>query len=234
MKKFAILFDLDGTLVDTEILHAEAESKVLGDLGIHISPEEITRTYAGIPTESYIRELGDQKESTEDLMIKKRRILEALVRQVCIRPVPGMPGLISYLKNLEVPMFVVSSSDRTWIRKCLATTFVVDHEEHSYRDYFGENFISGSEVANPKPAPDVFMEAKRLMLGTNESLKSEDVEWIVVGDGLADMVGARSANMKALILGVLQDKPIDDKKTMFFSSSTELMTYIKNMFQATK
>ena len=51
-RKLAIIFDLDGTLVDTEAVHAEAESKLLNDFGIKISSEEITRKYAGIQDNS--------------------------------------------------------------------------------------------------------------------------------------------------------------------------------------
>lgn len=58
IKKLAVIFDLDGTLVDTESVHAEAESVLLRDLGVNMAPGEITRKCAGISTESYIEKLA--------------------------------------------------------------------------------------------------------------------------------------------------------------------------------
>ncbi len=66
-KRLAIIFDLDGTLIDTEIIHAEAETRLLNDLGVKTTPEEISRRYAGIPTEVYIEKIANYSSPSPPL-----------------------------------------------------------------------------------------------------------------------------------------------------------------------
>lgn len=228
-RKLAIIFDLDGTLVDTEAVHAEAESKLLNDFGIKISSEEITRKYAGIPTERYIEKIIKHNGSLDKLVLRKDQIMRDMLRDKGICPVHGMPELVNYLSSLNIPIFVASSSGLEWIQKCLDSSFKLDGKKHSYGYYFKLNFISCSEVKNPKPAPDVFLEVKKRMQKQYSFLNDANVEWIVVGDSLADMEGALNAKMKALIWGKFKDKLIKNENVIIFSTPEKLVAYIKNI-----
>lgn len=228
-KKIAILFDLDGTLVDTEIIHAEAEARLLRALGVRITAEEITHNYAGIPTENYIEKIANYKKPLDELILEKNRIINDVVREKGICPIPGMPKLIRSLSEVGVPIFIVSSSSLEWIKKCLDTSFQIDGKIYSYGDYFKHSFISCSEVHNAKPAPDVFLEAKSRMRKNNDFLSDINVRWIVVGDSLADVEGALNANMEVFIWGKFKDNIIKNSYAMIFPTPEKLANYIMDM-----
>lgn len=94
MKKLAVLFDLDGTLVNTEVVHAQAESKLLQRYGVLITPNEISSRYAGISTENYIGELVDHKASIDELISEKNKLMATIVQREGINPIAGMPELM--------------------------------------------------------------------------------------------------------------------------------------------
>ena len=233
-RRLAIIFDLDGTLVDTETIHAEAESKLLNDFGIKITPKEITRKYAGIPTESYIEKIVNYNGSLDKLISKKNQIMHDIVCEKGIHPIHGMPELVSYLSSLSIPIFVASSSSLEWIQKCLDTSFQINGKNYSYGYYFKLNFISCSEVKNPKPAPDVFLEGKKRMKKQYSFLNDVNVEWIVVGDSLADMEGALNAKMKAFIWGKFESKLIKNDNAKVFSTPEKLAVHIENIVKGVK
>lgn len=232
--RLAFIFDLDGTLVDTETIHAEAESKLLNGFGIKITPEEITRKYAGIPTESYIEKIVNHNGSLDKLISKKNQIMHDIVREEGIHPINGMPELINYLSSLSIPIFVASSSDLEWIQKCLDAPFQINGKNYSYGHYFKLNFISCSEVKKPKPAPDVFWEGKKRMQKQYSFLNDVNVEWIVVGDSLADMEGALNAKMKAFIWGKFEDGLIKNNNATVFSTPEKLVAHIENIVKDVK
>lgn len=70
-----ILFDLDGTLFNTQGIHAEIESSLLAQSGIILSPEEITRRYAGTHTRKYFARLLGSAEIADQLLTNKRELL---------------------------------------------------------------------------------------------------------------------------------------------------------------
>ena len=227
VRRFAIIFDLDGTLVDTETIHAKAESKLLSDLGIIMTPEEITHKYAGIHTESYIEEITNHKKPLNELMSRKNRIIDKAINEMGMRPILGMPELVDYVSGLDVPIFVASSSDSEWIRKCLSASFEINNRVYSYGYYFKNNFISCSEVHNHKPSPDVFLEAKKRMKKQHAFLNNDDIEWIVVGDSLVDMEGALKAKMKAFIWGNFKKSLNKNTNVAIFSTSEKLAEHVK-------
>jgi beta-phosphoglucomutase-like phosphatase (HAD superfamily) len=53
----AIIFDMDGVISDTQVTHADVESRVLAEIGIQIAPEEITRRFAGVTNREWFETL---------------------------------------------------------------------------------------------------------------------------------------------------------------------------------
>ena len=170
----------------------------------------------------------------DKLISKKNQIMHDMVREKGIHPIHGMPELVSYLSSLSIPIFVASSSSLEWIQKCLDASFQIDGKNYSYGYYFKLNFISCSEVKNPKPAPDVFLEGKNRMQKQYSFLNDVNAEWIVVGDSLADMKGALNANMKAFIWGKFEDKLIKNDNATVFSTPEKLSAYIKSIVKDVK
>ena len=62
-----IIFDMDGVISDTQILHSKVESKLLSKYGIEISPEEITEKYSGVKTKEFFESLLKNQQTSYDL-----------------------------------------------------------------------------------------------------------------------------------------------------------------------
>lgn len=229
MKKLAVLFDLDGTLVDTEVVHAQAESELLKRYGVSITPNQISSRYAGISTESYIGELVGYKVSIDDLISEKNQLMTTIVQREGINPIAGMPELVIYLHSNAVPFFIVSSSEILWIQTCLEASFQCNGQEFKYETYFKENYISCSEVPNPKPAPDIFLAAQQRMIAASQELDELKTNWLVIGDSLADLKGAVNANMDAVIWGNINDQLTQSNRVLIFSTPLELAAHVRSL-----
>jgi HAD superfamily hydrolase (TIGR01509 family) len=199
----AVIFDMDGVISDTQVLHAHNESELLKEYGIDMRPEEISRRYAGVPDEVQFPEIF--KEAGKELLD-----LSGFIRRKWdnmfdfptedIRPIPGALELIDLLYEKKIPLAVASGSPMNFIEHVLGSL--------NRREKFSV-LVSGDEVTNGKPAPDIFLlAAKRLGVAPEEC--------VVIEDGLSGMQGAKAAGMKcvALLTNVRsEESPADIKVT---------------------
>lgn len=147
----ALLFDCDGTLVDTMPLHWESWHETLGSFGVSC-PQTYLDSFAGIPSEVIIKALNKRYGYALDhdhFVERKEKILyPKLQRSSPIEPVIAV--VKKYLQKL--PMAVVSGGTR---KNVLASLKAVGLENH-----FGAIITADDPVA-PKPSPDIFLEAAR-------------------------------------------------------------------------
>src|SRR5437762_14062514 len=113
----ALLFDLDGTLVDSVSQHVLAWREVLGKAGMELSVWRIHRVIGmsgGLFVNALLRETGKQLSSEEANGLRARHA-EAFVRQIGeVRPLPGARDLLSRLTQQGVPWAIATSgSPRT-------------------------------------------------------------------------------------------------------------------------
>jgi beta-phosphoglucomutase family hydrolase len=156
-KPQAVIFDMDGVLVDSEPFHVQNEKLMFSRLGLDISDEEHAR-YMGIATdvmwEQIIRERKltlDVAETTLQTIQQEIPYFQSLEK---IDPMHGLVNLLEKLQKSGIPMAVASSSDKAIIDIIL--------EKSGLRKYF-EHAVSSSEVGKSKPEPDVFLHAAKLL-----------------------------------------------------------------------
>jgi HAD superfamily hydrolase (TIGR01509 family) len=163
----AILFDMDGVLMDSEPLHLRATQFVLGDRG-HSFTERDNLAFVGATDPEMFRVLRilfDLEAPTAELVTRKRERLIALVRAEG-RPLPGVPEVPLRLRDSGLRLGLVSASARSVIDAVLVAVAL---------DGAFETVVSGDEVARGKPAPDGFlMAARRLATDPGRCLVVED------------------------------------------------------------
>jgi len=183
----ALLFDLDGTLVDSVYQHVLAWQEALEAAGIELAVWRIHRRIGmsgGLLVNGLLREIGRAVTSTEISRIQQLHT-EAYSRlSKLVRVLPGARELLSYLTEAGVPWAIATSGRLENARPTLELLGIGPDVTVVTRD----------QVQYAKPDPDLFM-AAAAQLGV------ELENAIVVGDSIWDMLAARRA--RALGVGLL-------------------------------
>ena len=187
MNEFAVIFDMDGVIVDSEQVYQQIERQMYAELGIPVSPEE-HRLFIGAAERSMWQYMKDKykMEAKTDLLVEEERsrFLAALDKPGFIPLMPGLLNLLEILARDSVPALVASSSSREIIQKVLR----VNNIAHFFKDITG-----GDDVIHSKPAPDIFLQtAAKINMAPDRCLVIEDSE-----NGIW---AARSAGMKVIAL----------------------------------
>ncbi|MFI6007750.1 HAD family hydrolase [Streptomyces sp. NPDC051243] len=182
----SVIFDLDGTLVDSEPHYFEAGRQVLAEHGISDFTWADHQRYVGISTLETVtlwkREYGLTATVDELLAAKNRRYLE--LARTSTRAYPQMREFVELLAAEGVPMAVASGSSLEAITTVLAGTGL---------DARLRTVVSADEVDRGKPAPDVFLEAAR-RLGVAPG------DCIVLEDAAPGAAAAHAAGMRCIAI----------------------------------
>ena len=176
-----LIFDCDGVLVDSELIACSALAEIITAAGRPITVEETMRRFLG-------RSLKDATAEIESLIGRKRPAIEgeADARRLNqrfkaeLQPVKGVRDAILALPG---PRCVASSSAPERLRYSLQLTGLLP--------LFDPHVFSASQVANGKPAPDLFLFAAA-------SCGAQPQACIVIEDSPAGVTAARAAGMRAI------------------------------------
>jgi HAD superfamily hydrolase (TIGR01509 family) len=193
----ALIFDLDGTLVDTVYAHVFAWQRALAEAGLAVDGWRIHRRIGmsgGLFTRAVARELGRDITTEEAERLQKRHgelFREFLPQR---RALPGAPELLRALREAHVPYGIATSGRRPEIDASLAVlgigpeTIVVER----------------GDVLRAKPAPDLF-------LACQQRLGVPVDDCYVIGDAVWDLLAGRRARM--LSVGLLSGGYGEDELT---------------------
>jgi HAD superfamily hydrolase (TIGR01509 family) len=182
-----MLFDLDGTLVDSVYQHVGAWHDALRSAGIGLSVWRIHRKIGmsgGLFVRGLMRELGREVDAATAAELARRHATAYAARFHEVAPLPGTRELLATLTELGVPWAIATSGGRDVANRTLALLDVPPHVPIVTRD----------EVAYAKPDPDLFLRAA-------EKLNVPIAHSVVVGDSVWDLLAARRAG--ALGVGLL-------------------------------
>ncbi len=187
----AVIFDMDGVLVDTLPIHNTNESEVLKEEGVEIDPWDIVKRFNGFNDydmfDVLLKEHGLAPKGLEMSQRKWKRIYEDEDLASKIKLIEGSKELVYRFAEMNLKLAIASGSPRHFIKKVVETI--------DLNGYF-EVLCSGQEVTNGKPAPDVYLEAaKRLEVKPQETL--------VIEDSIMAMQGAKEAGCK--VAGLLEN-----------------------------
>jgi HAD superfamily hydrolase (TIGR01509 family) len=181
----AVIFDMDGVLVETEPIYVQICQDLFRKFGAEISRERLL-SYVGIPAHRMWSELGDDfglKYSVDEMIRReKTEQHDRFFEMNAIPMVSGVADFIEKLQRSDIAMGVASSSSRDIIRILLTKT--------GLSAYF-KTIISGEDVEQGKPAPDIFLKACA-------GLNRKPADCVVIEDSPHGIRGAKRAGMKAV------------------------------------
>jgi HAD superfamily hydrolase (TIGR01509 family) len=177
----AVIFDMDGVLVDSEPFHHRATQAALGRRGASYTERDNQAFFGATDSEMLrvLRILFDVPEPTAALVEAKTSHLVGLIRAEA-RPLPGVPEVPLWLRASGLPLALATASGRAVIQVVLDTVGL-----HGVFDAV----VSGDEVARGKPAPDGFLMAAR-------RLGVEPEQCLVVEDSRNGVLAAKAAGMR--------------------------------------
>lgn len=180
----AVIFDMDGVLVDSQPYHFKADIDTMAEYGV-IKDQKFYESFAGTLTADRMRTLKEMfglDVPVEEMTIKRENMILDIMGKEDIKPVSGIPEFLRSIKEKGLTTAVASSSDYKLINLIL--------DRLKIAQYF-DSVTSGSDVKRGKPSPDVFLlAAERIGIGPSECLVVEDSE-----NGVK---AAKAAGMKAL------------------------------------
>ena len=185
MELKGVIFDMDGVIVDSEELHVAFECDILKSLGIDF-PKEGFPEYAGLAMDKFwlaLKERYNLQQPVEELLAYDTAMrAKAFKEQTHFDSPIGVQNLIKSLKRAGIPIALASSSHT------LVINAIID--KLRFRRYF-DVIVSGFELKNGKPAPDIFLYAADL-LGTPHA------DTIVIEDTANGVLAAKNAGMKCV------------------------------------
>jgi HAD superfamily hydrolase (TIGR01509 family) len=177
-----IIFDCDGTLVDSEYICNFALKLKLKELGIEESATVMMDEFRGGKLATILDTLSERHNIIfSDGFVSSYR---ALVAELSERDLLPCEGVIDTLNTLNLPMCVASSGPISKIQKSLSVT--------NLSSYFKDNIFSSYQIDSWKPAPELFLHAAKEM-GFKPS------ECAVVEDSIIGITAAKAASMKAVL-----------------------------------
>ena len=181
----AVIFDMDGVIIDSEPIYFQIQKKVFDKLGFYVSEEEYN-TFIGLGVRTMWERLKSTRnlsQSIEELIgFNNRMILDFFKKYGEIKAIPHFREFLNSLLEEGIKVAVASSTSKATIEIILKKLNLLK---------LFDVIISGEEVKNGKPAPDIFLE-------TALRLKLPSENCIVIEDSKNGVIAAKNARMKCI------------------------------------
>lgn len=179
----AVIFDMDGVIVDSEPAHIEAEKQILLKHGVKVTTEEL-RAYTGTTAEFEFADLIRKYKlntTVEALFKEKENILFKLLKRE-VQPTKGVIELIKNLKRQGVKLGIASSGHRKLVRFFLGKLKIASQFD---------SVVCSEDITHSKPHPEIFLKSAK-ELGVRPD------ECVVIEDSKLGVEAAKSAGMKCV------------------------------------
>lgn len=173
-----VVFDCDGVLVDSEVISVHVDQLVLADLGWELEREEIVERFVGKSEANFVSTI--EQHLGIELADGWDRTYQQWYHDAFERDLTAVDGVEEALDRLSLPHCVASSGSHAKMQRTLGRTGLLHR--------FAGRIFSATEVANGKPAPDLFLHAAAT-LGTAPE------RCAVVEDSAYGVQAARAAGM---------------------------------------
>ena len=178
----AVIFDMDGVIIDSEPIHFEVDMQTMREFSVNISKDELNK-YVGTTNEYMLNDLINKykiQKSIKEILEYKMELTIRRIKETKINAISGIPELLISLKHNNIKTAIGSSSPKELIITVI--------EKFQLGKYF-DCIVSGDEVKEGKPKPDIYLEVSK-RIGVNPE------ECIVIEDSRNGVLAAKNAGMK--------------------------------------
>jgi HAD superfamily hydrolase (TIGR01509 family) len=202
-----VIFDCDGVLVDSEPIAVRIDVEMLAEVGVTMSEQEVIERYVGRSPEVFLAETEARlgRSLPEGWFASG----EARIRRAYATELRPVDGITEALESIADPVCVASSSARENVRYKLELTGLYER--------FAGHIFSATEVANGKPAPDLFLHAAARM-------GAAPADCVVVEDSRYGVQAARAAGMDVFGYagGLTAPEALEGPRTVVFDDMRAL------------
>ena len=180
----AVIFDLDGTLIDNNSYHIEAWKIFYNKIGKPFSKEEYTKNINGRINSDIFNYIFDTILSSEEIDLYSTE-KEALYRELYephIKPINGLIDFLEELENEKIPKAIATSGLTPNIN------FMFEHVP--IKKYYAD-VIDASQISKGKPHPEIFLKAAA-------AVKANPENCVAFEDSVAGIRSAKAAGMKVI------------------------------------
>lgn len=177
----AVLFDMDGVIIDSEPLHFDADQKTMAYLGHEVSYQELEK-YVGMTNPDMWAQVKREypiEQTVEEIIEYQLALKIEMLGKEDDEPIDGIRDLLAELQRSQKKIALASSSPRIFIEEVLKKFNII---------HLFDSIVSGEEVPRGKPAPDVFLAAAR-------ELGVPPERCVVIEDSQNGVKAAKSAGM---------------------------------------
>jgi beta-phosphoglucomutase len=180
----AVLFDMDGVLVDSEEFICKAAIEMFREKGLIVKPEDFI-PFVGTGENRYIGGVAEKYNFPVDIQEVKKRTYEIYrtLVQNKLRPLPGVKEFINSCKDRKLKIAVATSADEVKMR--------INLMEIGLPVETFDTTVNGLQIERKKPFPDIYLKAAELLGVPPENC-------LVVEDAPSGIKAARAAGMKCL------------------------------------
>ena len=208
----AVLFDMDGTLVDSESVHYICWSQLLAPFGVRYDEDDFCQCFSGRPTIDAAKEI----KQTHNLSVSSRYLADEKYRLFSKFVQTNLPPLMPYAADI---LFAVKEQGL----KMALVTGSARHEAEpilkglGFYDLF-DTVVTKDDVTNPKPAGDPYLLAlKNMQVAAKNAIAVEDT-----------FTGVTAANNAALAVVAIANKHTEQHD---FSKATQQMDNLEEFWQ---
>ena len=179
----AVIFDMDGLLVDTEPMHGESYVRTFAHFGLKLSVEEYRQavTIGGMSVLNLYLSHGGDESRWQEVSVQKSKCFKCIFEKNGAL-MPGVLNLLDSLRQAHIPTAIATSSGRSSLKTIM--------DKFDIQPFF-DHLITWRDVETSKPDPDAFIEAARRM-----DARCEDC--IVLEDSPRGVLAAHRAGMKCI------------------------------------
>jgi len=192
----AVIFDMDGVLIDAKDWHYEALNRALSHFGFNISRYDHLVTFDGLPTMKKLEMLSEENglpHSLHHFLNELKQIYTAELIHTRCKPQFMHEFALSRLKSMGYKVAVASNSVRSSIDLMMSKCNL---------DQYLDGIVSNQDVKHGKPDPEIYFKAMDL-LGVRPS------ETLVLEDNEHGIAAARAAGTHLMIIGEVTDVTLD-------------------------